>query len=351
MNDSNESNDTKTNTIALLSLPYNVSISLDGSGGKKIRKTDGEDLIVIHHVPDGFHLLTTMMNSDDNDRSGGAMHSVGLLILFNGNGDDSNNFVGRKFDHRTEELSPEPLDEVTKNNLVKAIENKNVDLTRVIPHVQFVASSLANVHDRGQNQNQVDQTWRTHLTNFITGRVLNKHHLTGNGDKIIPGSYTCEEDDGNDFMNTKPNSQDCGDQLEKKGKVSSSNSTKIVEEDGTTMQYPPIPCLLIPDRKDDKKGGKTKARIYHGLVQHHIGTRRYLAMLEPNQRTVLFTSIGPNGDVDDDDTFKSLSPPDIVFNDILHRYYDDQWEILLGDLQLSFAVFICCSCLSSLEHW
>ena len=36
---------------------------------------------------------------------------------------------------------------------------------------------------------------------------------------------------------------------------------------------------------------------------------------------------------------------------VMERYHDNNWRTLLGDLQLSFVVFLNLHCLASMEHW
>jgi len=129
-------------------------------------------------------------------------------------------------------------------------------------------------------------------TSFISGRLLNKRGLS-HGDKIVPGCY---EDD-----------------------MDTSSASKA--EDGKPLVYPHIPVL---DHTSKLK--RTS----------HMGTKLYLAQLSPADRTALFLSDHPAGR---------------AFSDVLTRYYDNSWEELLGDIQLSYTMFLHVQCLSSLEHW
>lgn len=129
-------------------------------------------------------------------------------------------------------------------------------------------------------------------TNYISERLLNKRGLV-HGDKVVPGCYEDEMD--------------------------TTASSKAL--DGKPLVYPPIPVL-----DDTNKLKRTS----------HVGTKRYLAQLSPVDRTALF--------LDD-------CPADCAFSDVLTRYYDDSWEELLGDIQLSYTMFLHIQCLASLEHW
>lgn len=136
---------------------------------------------------------------------------------------------------------------------------------------------------------QID-AWKKQ-TNFVSPRLLYMRSLS-HGDKIVPGCYA----DDDDAPAPKP-------------------------VDGEPVDYPPIPFL-------DYSNKLKRTR--------HVGTKRYLAQLSPSDRTSLF--------LDD-------HPADRVLTDILFRYYDNKWEDLLGDIQLSYTLLLHIHCLASLEHW
>ena len=130
-------------------------------------------------------------------------------------------------------------------------------------------------------------------TNFVSPQLLVKRDLC-HGDKIVPGTYA--DDTADDSSPTAP-------------------------VDGKPLVYPRIPFL--------DSASKLKRTS-------HVGTKRYLAQLSPADRTTLF--------LDD-------HPADRVLTDVLARYYDNKWEDLLGDIQLSYVLFLHLQCLASLEHW
>jgi hypothetical protein len=90
--------------------------------------------------------------------------------------------------------------------------------------------------------------------------------------------------------------------------------------DGTSVMYPNIPVAPI--------------RI--GNSHNHTGTTRYLRKLPPADRTSLFFHAHPAGR---------------LVNDVLFRYYQNQWQDLVGDIQLSYLLFLQLQCLGSLENW
>jgi hypothetical protein len=123
--------------------------------------------------------------------------------------------------------------------------------------------------------------------------VLLKLRGLQEGNKIVPGSFEEET----------PTTQ---------------NTDTIV--DGTSVIYPSIPVVPI--------------RV--GNAHTHTGTKRYLGQLSPADRTSLFFHAHPAGR---------------LVNDVLLRYYQNQWQDLVGDIQLSYLLFLQLQCLGSLENW
>ncbi len=321
-------------TIALLNLPAYTSLSLDASASQTLKNE--EDLLVITDIfpSNGVHLLVVKggannnggTGSSANENSNAAMlqHSIGILIFqpsrvdelklsmkINSDNEEERDdwFIARKFDKRTEEISSELLDQQSYENLKRSVRgrgdgaNNIIDRRKIIPHAQlFLNGASANVGNCNQTHHEI---WSKYLTNFISMDVLSKHELSGRGDKIVPGAFTEKEDEMNIDEGTR------------------SNNNEIQElEDGRSLEYPPIPHIN---------------ESYS--IQGHQGTRRYLANLTPIERTKLFLG---SSEGDKNGT---------IFEQVLSKYYDGKWKVLLGQFQLSFVVFLCCSCLSSLEHW
>lgn len=140
------------------------------------------------------------------------------------------------------------------------------------------------------NENSV-QNWKD-LTRFISAQLLRSRGIR-NGAKIVPGSYGAE----------------------------ASREDDIEAVDGTPVMYPPIPVI------DNRKAARQS---------RHEGTKNYLTSLPPSERT------GP---------FLHPKPHDFVFEDVLKRYYNHIWKDILGDIQLSYTLFLHLQCLSSLYHW
>ena len=293
-------------TIALLNLPACSVISLNASASQTLKNE--ENLLVINNIypSSGVHLLVVRGNSkmgSSND-NGSESLSIGVLILFPRKEINDDWFIARKFDARTEEISSHLLDDISYENLRKSVANRdqsNINSTRIIPYYRF--------HDRSNSEHIRNRhsIWENYLTNFISIEILSKHGLTGKGDKIIPGAFT--EDDEYMDSNCKKN-------------------TSITNEDGHSLIYPPIPHI-----------GENQSRS----INSHPGTRRFLARLSPSERTALFLK--------NDEDLRSQKWDELIFEKVLSRYYGGNWKVMLGQFQLSFIVFLCCSCLSSLEYW
>lgn len=294
-------------TIALLNLPAHAVLSLDGSASQTLKNE--ENLLVIDNIypSHGCHLLVVRGNGDAGSHNGQvtSMLSIGILIMYPHQfmEESAGWFVAREFDARTEEISSRLIDELSQDNLKKSIINQHGmsgNHCKIIPYHQFISSS----------SNNIDVVWGKYLTNFISSTVLAIHGLTGRGDKIIPGSFTQDDDKTMSGINAI--------------------DTMDTYTDGETLRYPSIPHIDTHQNRS---------------INSHSGTRRFLARLTPTERTSFFiNSNSKGGGVLDNRN-------DSIFENVLLTYYKGNWEVMLGQFQLSFVVFLCCSCLSSLEHW
>lgn len=241
-------------------------------------------------------------------------------------------WVARRYNAQTEELDANPMDETSLQNLRQQMEpllSQTAAAANSSSRQSSSVSALTNVKIIPQEQlfSQNPKThslaWQHSLTHLISQKVLHRHGLTGNGDKIVPGTYTehDEEISGGECHATKSDENKKGPQ----------------QTDGTSLQYCPLPCLestiLAPTSSSFKR--------------RHLGTQRFLRALTPPERTFLHT-IPPSADPQ---SSRNLSPQDMAFKWVLERSYENDWRILLGEWQLSFIVFIGCACWSSLQHW
>ena len=140
------------------------------------------------------------------------------------------------------------------------------------------------------------QAW-SKLSDCISETLLVERKIQ-NGSKIVPGCYGGEE-----------------------SKISTTTSTTIV--DGASVTYPAIPVM---------SSDSTSSVRYSG----HEGTKRFLSTLSPTDRTSLFHHENPSS---------------VVMEMVLKQHYGGEWQHLIGDLQLSYVLFLHLQCLSSLEHW
>lgn len=104
------------------------------------------------------------------------------------------------------------------------------------------------------------------------------------------------------------------------------SADRINFADGITPAYPPVPCI---DPDSSSPGRPAKRGV-------HAGTRRYLSSLSPSERTAAFLDSTPGSK---------------VLRDVLKREYGGLWGDVLGDVQLSFVLFLHLGCLASFEHW
>ncbi len=279
--------------IGLLDFPKGGTFGLDGQS--IVLKT--EDFLGVSNLPsDAFHLVTcknghgASLGDRNNSNTIDTAVKVGFLVF----GDESGNHLVRRYDPRTEEVASEerwPVDEITKRNLVQQIQDGKLPVSRVIPYDKIIGggSSLSS-----------QEVWREQ-TRYIRNNLLKDIRQLSSGDKIVPGCYDPENE-------TKHNG--------------SSPNTAEEHNDGKSLVYPPIP-VVDPGLS---------------LAKHkHHGTNRFLSTLTPQERTRIFLS---------------SSTEDFVWLDaVLKDYYQGSWEALLGDLQLSYVLFLYLGCYSSLEHW
>jgi hypothetical protein len=273
-----------TSAFAVLDLPPGSVLSFDGTSVALKR----DDFVGFSPIPtDGrFHLVTfraaaiSVHPGNAGVSKNPSATTVGFAFTFK-----EKSAIVRRFDPKTEEVSPVPVDETTTQNLLSEIERKQLGPERIVSYDQFVT------------QGQVE-TWKN-LTTYITDKVLLKRGIQP-GVKLIPGSF--EDDD--DFKAIS--------QVKDEPK-------RII--DGKALEFPDIPVLSYSDRAQHSK---------------HTGTKRFIALLSASERTALF--------MDSD-------PANRVLELILQRHYDNQWEDLLGDVQLSYVVFLNLHCWSSLTHW
>ena len=315
---------TSGGTVALLDLPPGSSLSVDGST-QIIRR---EDFVGIHGVPpSGFHLVVvssaggpatnnTGACADNDDAVHGsqtniskpsALHTTGFVLMRNSSDGDNDGvsnhdegwIVARRYDPQTEEICSTSPDGVTCSNLQRSIQDGSIGPQRVVPYHRFIENQT-NPH-----------AWKV-ITSFISSSLLQMRGIAS-GEKIVPGAY--EEDFDDEKRNV---TSDDGEGSEKYSKAK--DPAESTPRDGISICYPPMPCIE----------GSHMART------GHAGTKRYLSHLSPSDRTALFLDTEPGT--------KALDT-------VLRTYYDGSREELIGDVQLSFLMFLQLGCLSSFEHW
>jgi len=300
--------------IALLDLPPGTSATVDGST-HTIRR---DDFVGISSVPPtGFHFVAVSsagdissssqigsssdgrsVNNTDSIPRPSALHTTGFVLLMDPEEEspyitkeeNGSWIVARRYDAHTEEISSTPINNVTSTNLLKTASNGGIDPRRIVPYERFIT---------GQ---QPVEKWNE-MTGYISQTLLNRRGIVS-GSKIIPGAF--EEEDGDDAY------------------TSSVKTRKGI--DGSSICYPPIPCIQ----------GSSASFPMHISRASHAGTKRYLSNLSPSDRTALFMDAEPGSK---------------ILDIVLKENYEGRWEELVGDIQLSFLLFLHLGCLSSFEHW
>jgi A1 cistron-splicing factor AAR2 len=272
--------------VALLQLPPGSVLGLDGQS--VVLKRD--DFVGFTCLPQdaSFHLVTVRAGSIaktpgiPSQQTSSAVTAGFQLSL------KESEALVRKYDPRTEEISSNPVDEVTTSNLLDEIRANRIGPQRIVPYDQLVPSSKAD-------------TWRD-LTSFVSPQLLRKRGILA-GAKIIPGAYGFDDSDVN-----KPQTN--------------TSEPSAEEVDGKSVIYPRIPVM------DSSQSARTHSR--------HLGTKHFMAELTPSERTSLFLDEHPSTR---------------VMEHVLNSYYDNKWKDMLGDVQLSYVLFLNLHCFSSLEHW
>jgi len=301
--------------LALLGLPIGSTIAIDGHLPVVLKR---DDFVGFTRAPmgnrDEFHMVAvragirTSQGQGPASSSGGAF-TVGFVLpqLRKGATDTPATTCSliRKYDPTTEEVSAAPVDEATCQNLLEDIHRGRVHPERVVDYHRLFAASTS---DHGSQRHY---RW-SDLTGFISPVLLERRGIRA-GDKIVAGTYEEGESEKND-----------------NGAISArQEETATAVEDGKSLQFPGVP-LMNPPLVDSMSGRRQERH------SHHLGTKRFLAALQPPERTRLFVDPYPGT---------------LALEEVLARYYDRDYRMLLGDVQLSYVVFLQLHCYASFSHW
>jgi hypothetical protein len=255
---------------------------------------DGEPRRLVHanfaglcQIPSQNQFHLLVVRVISDENNGSVSHATGLVILWSTPGR-----ISRHYNAYTEELNeketPQQLDTSTNH------QHHPPTPPLLVPYDKFVSQSA-------------QELWRGQ-TRYIQRSLLAKRGLTGQGDKVVPGAYDDDED-------------------KEEGTKQSSNGDMA---DGKSVQYPVgIPCL------EDASSSSSSSSNPRSLL--HEGTKQYLRTLTPTQRTALLCSPKPAADA--------------AFWNVFQTIYQNSWQDVLGDVQLSFVLFLHLGCLSSFQHW
>ena len=317
--------------VALLDFPKGGTFGLDGQS--IVPQT--EDFLGVRGVPRGaFHLVTCKngnasrvdTNSNSNSNSNNATPNtldtavtVGFLV-YGDTGERSDNngahHLVRKYDPQTEEVASEErhaVDDITKRNLVQRMTSGSLPPTRVLRYDQIVGAGANEEEPDVLSQQRIWREQTRYIHDPSPGKssisLLEDLRNLPSGEKIVPGCYDPEDEAENH-----------------------EGAPKTVPRitDGRSPVYPPIP-VVDPGLS---------------LAKHkHSGTNRFLSGLAPRERTGLFLAASAGGG-------GGGAAPNFVWLDrVLKDHYRGSWEALLGDLQLSYVLFLYLGCYASLEHW
>jgi AAR2 protein len=302
--------------LSVLDLPIGSVINIDGVTITLQRS----DFVGVHSLPTkvcdnttttgnaSFHLLAvrggpreTNVARHESIPSGVSAITVGLLFLQNHNDDQ---MLVRRYDNFTEEVSSIRIDDATLINLMDHVQNNSIDPHQLISYRDIVSSTY-------------ERSWYQ-LTCYITPDFLKRRNLV-HGTKLIPSAYSTDDD---------PNS---------------TSNNDCHSNDGIEVHYPPIPLMSRQNKSN---------------MSRHLGTRKFLQSLTPSERTSLClatsdTSISSKS-MDRNHSKKAdnhRSVSNFAFDYIVDKTYAQQWNYLLGDLQLSYLLFLHLQCYSSWIHW
>ena len=300
--------------LAILDLSIGSIMNIDGTaivlqrndfiGIHSIPKTSPTSTLCNHKISklekdddSIFHLVTIRGgNTKANANVGASITTVGILLIAH---DMDSAVVARRYDPLTEEVSSNTVDEITISNLMEKVRNNQIDPQRIVSYRNIVSSTY-------------EELWND-STRFITHDFLIKIRNLQHGNKLVPGSY--EVDNGDDDDNENDVHQ---------------TITKNSSVDGVSIHYPPIPVFAKANLSSDVK---TVA------AHRHLGTRRFLQTLGPALRTSF--CFARNG----------INPANKALKHIIQTSYEARWEYLLGDVQLSFVLFLQLNCYMSYIYW
>jgi AAR2 protein len=337
---------------AFLDLPIGSAISLDAGVVEIILKRD--DFIGLHHLPSrGFHLISVRaaaasrpgQQQSSSSSSPFAATTVGFVLPTSASNTDDDAILVRRFNPQTEEVAATPPDDLTISNLIQQIRAGRIyPLERLLSYPQVLASSSSSTSissiSTAWTTSGLDRAtmWQEHLVNFISPSLLVRRGIQPGITKIVPGTFEewqhaeAEHDKAAAAAGAAAHTATNASPQQSANTGSTSTTTTPIVEDGTSVSYPGVPVIIA-----DRHFPHHQQQQQHRLV-NHVGTKRFLSTLSPTRRTQILTS-------------RAIRPADIVLRHVLQQYYNDIWQDLLGDVQLSYSIFLQLRCYASLEHW
>lgn len=294
------SNESKTNVgggfVGFLDLPKEATVGVDG----QTIMLKADDFIGIRDIPPS-HGQQQLLHLATSKSQMNAQISIGFFFR------SGENLI-RKYNPQSEEVSSDPVDELTAQNLlnqVKQASSPNTITTDIGSGSVMSHSLMSRILPYARVVSQQQQKQWIGQTGYISSTSILEKRNIPLGCKIIPGSFSDENDD-------KP----YGTASEEKN-------------DGHFVSYPPIPVT----NDEEQRPSKTK------MIQH-LGYKRYLAQLTPSERTQLYVN-----------SSDSSCLGSRILQDVLQKYYDCNYKELLADIQLAYILILNLQCFASLEHW
>ena len=285
--------------VVLFNLPSGLTLTIN-----QVRKTLSRDhaVLIISNIPqDTYSLLATHA---PNPSSSAPSHGS-ALVLYPCSSDD---VIARKYNSNTEELDG-VNEEAAGREAIKMLSGREGNSSTIIMGNHRLsalatkdgAAVVVSFHDFVESKGG-------DMYSCVHSSVLRRLKLKS-GDKLLPGSY---ENDCNDETDTDKVQQGMPDKIP-------------LIEDGFVVPYTAIPCVNVSSEHERM------------MILRHTGTKQYLQKLSPSERTqILFGNNAPNS---------------FLLADVMKRVYSDRFADVIGELELSFSLFLSVHCLASFEHW
>jgi len=333
----NEAEHNLRGVILLLNLPDSSSVVLDGVRRTLSNKAELESNFIAIKGLQSSILHLCIVTSPPSGRSGQETlpHASAIVLLPSNDEDrcDSKSIcrakliAARAYDDSIEELSSADMtDKVYGSGLWEAILHDSERVKRfVIKYDDFVAFPCdygLEINSGTTTNISARELWEREIC-YINAKLLEKRGIK-HGIKLVPRNQCDLNED------------------------SYSSGLKNKANEGTWVSYPPIPCIDVEFNgkyegmnflNEPNKKLQTGDSLFLRRAMQHDGTKEFFKRLSPSERTQILLKQN------------NLCIGSSLLLRVLQKHYGEQWQLTLGDLQLSFLLFVHLHCASSLEHW